>query len=153
MSAFTEFFTAFSAWYWFSAGVFLIILELMLGASFFLLWIGVSATVIGVVVLLYPTLAVELQFLLFTAVAMSSLLYWHIHLKHASNTSDQPNLNRRNEQYVGRTTTLKEPIVNGRGKIQIDDSFWRIEGPDLPEGTLVKIVGVDGVILRVVKND
>jgi hypothetical protein len=38
--------------------------------------------------------------------------------------SDQPKLNRRGEQYVGRTFTLEEPIVNGHGKIRVDDSTW-----------------------------
>lgn len=153
MSGLTEVFTTISAWHWFAAAVLLSILELIVGASFFILWLGVSAAFIGVIVLLYSALAIEYQFLLFTAVAMSCLLYWHIHLKHVTNTSDQPNLNRRSEQYIGRTVTLKEPIENGRGRIHIDDSFWRVEGPDLPTGTLVKIVGVNGVVLKVVKND
>ena len=153
MSGITELFTTISAWYWFAAAVLLIILELMVGASFFVLWLGVSAAVIGVVLLLYPPLAAEYQFLLFTAVAMSCLLYWHIHLKHVTNNSDKPNLNRRSEQYIGRTVTLKEPIVNGRGRIHIDDSFWRVEGPDLPTGTSIKIIGVNGVVLQVVKSD
>ena len=63
--------------------------------------------------------------------------------------SDQPNLNRRGQQYVGRTFTLDEPIVNGLGKIHVDDSTWKIEGNDCPAGTKVKVTGVDGVILKV----
>ncbi len=58
-------------------------------------------------------------------------------------------LNRRGDQMVGRTAVLSEPIQNGRGKIKIDDSMWRVEGGDLPAGTQVKITGVDGAILKV----
>lgn len=145
---------SFSAWYWLAAAAALIILELMLGTSFFILWLGVSAAIIGVIALVYPALSLEYQFLLFTAVAFACLLFWHIRLKRVNgNKLNKLKLNRRNEQYIGRTIVLKEPIENGRGRIQIDDSFWRIEGPDLPAGTHVKIIGVDGVILKIVKHN
>jgi membrane protein implicated in regulation of membrane protease activity len=44
---------------------------------------------------------------------------------------------------------LAEPIVNNRGKIRIEDSFWLVEGKDLPLGKKVRVIGVDGVILKV----
>jgi inner membrane protein len=44
---------------------------------------------------------------------------------------------------------LSEPIQNGRGKARIDDSVWRVEGADLPAGTQVKVMAVDGAILKV----
>jgi inner membrane protein len=53
--------------------------------------------------------------------------------------SDQPLLNRREEQLVGRTATLEEPIVNGSGRIRLGDTLWRVNGPELPAGTRVKV--------------
>ncbi len=32
--------------------------------------------------------------------------------------TDQPLLNRRGDQLVGRTATLTEPITNGRGRVE-----------------------------------
>ena len=58
-------------------------------------------------------------------------------------------LNRRAEQCVGRLYTLEEPIVNGRGRVKVDGVFWKIEGDDLEAGNRVKVVGADGVILKV----
>lgn len=142
-----------NAWHWFGLTAILVTLEVMVGASFFLLWLGISALTIGLFVLFYPALAWEYQFLMFAGVAIACLWFWYVQLKHKVHVSDKPNLNRRNEQYVGRTVTLTAPIVNGRGKIHIDDSFWRIEGPELPEGTLVKVIGVDGVVLKITKAD
>jgi membrane protein implicated in regulation of membrane protease activity len=52
-------------------------------------------------------------------------------------------------QYVGRDFTLAAPVVNGQGKLSIDDTIWKVEGEDLPEGTQVRVVGVDGTILRI----
>lgn len=138
-----------TTWYWFGLAVILVILELALGANFFLLWLAVSSSTVGLIMLFYPSLTWEIQFVLFAVESIACLVFWNLHLKHNPRVSDQPNLNRRNEQFVGRTVTLTEPIVNGRGRIHIDDSFWRIEGPDLPAGTVVKVTGVDGVVLKV----
>ena len=151
MNSFAEMFSSINQWYWFALALVLVILEVMLGTSFFLLWIGVSAAAIGVILLVSPGLAWEFQFLIFAVLSLACLIYWNFHLKHQVNTSDSPNLNRRTQQYIGRVVTLREPIVNGRGKIQIDDSSWRVEGEDLPIGTAVKVVGVDGVVLKVEK--
>jgi inner membrane protein len=62
--------------------------------------------------------------------------------------SDQPNLNRRINDYVGKSYVLDEAIINGRGRVKIDDTLWEVTGPDLPQGAWVTIVGVDGLRLR-----
>ena len=49
----------------------------------------------------------------------------------------------------GRLATLREPIVNGVGKIRVDDTTWKISGPDCAAGAKVLVTGVDGVVLRV----
>jgi membrane protein implicated in regulation of membrane protease activity len=53
--------------------------------------------------------------------------------------TDQPLLNQRERQLVGRTATLEEPIVEGRGRIRLGDTLWRVSGPDLPAGTRVRV--------------
>ena len=50
---------------------------------------------------------------------------------------------------VGRSGDLVEPIVNGRGRVKIDDSTWRAEGSDAPIGTRIVVVGVQGATLKV----
>ena len=52
-------------------------------------------------------------------------------------------------QLVGRVVPLERAIVNGRGRVQIADALWDVDGPDLPAGTPVRIVGADGMTLRV----
>jgi len=149
MQTFFQFFAQLSAWHWFGFAIILVIFEVLLGTNFFLLWLGVSAATVGAFAFIFPQIFWEYQFLLFAAISIACVLLWTWHLRHMHNESDNPNLNRRSEQYVGRMVTLKEPIVNGRGRVHIDDSYWRIEGPDLPTGTLVKIIDVDGVVLKV----
>jgi len=45
--------------------------------------------------------------------------------------------------------TLDKPIVDGVGTIHIDDTIWRVRGPDCPAGSRVKIAQADGVNLLV----
>lgn len=138
-------------WSWFAFAAILAILEVVMSSSFFLLWLGISALTIGIIVLLVPALIWEYQLLAFAVVSIVCLGGWYVHLKNRVLTSAKPNLNRRNEQYVGRVVTLTTPIINGRGKIQIHDSIWSIEGPDLPAGTVVKIIEANGMVLSVIK--
>jgi membrane protein implicated in regulation of membrane protease activity len=63
--------------------------------------------------------------------------------------SNKVRLNRRAEIYLGRTFTLERPIVDGRGRLRVDDTVWLVEGPDLPAGARVQVIGVDNTLLRV----
>ena len=72
-----------------------------------------------------------------------------VYLRRHPIASDEPTLNRRGHQYVGRVFTLDAPIVNGVGKIRVDDSTWKVVGPDVPAGVRVRVSGVDGTVLQV----
>lgn len=135
-------------WHWFIIAVGLMILELFVPGAFFL-WMGIAAAIVGALLWLIPGISWEFQFLIFAVISVASIILWRKRMVDNPVESDQPNLNRRGQQYVGRTFTLEEPIVNGIGKIHVDDSTWKVEGNDCPEGTRVTVTGVDGVILKV----
>ena len=61
---------------------------------------------------------------------------------------DHPYLNQRVNAFVGRTAVLHEPIVNGEGKVRIDDALWRVTGTDAPAGSRVLITGGSGLGLE-----
>jgi membrane protein implicated in regulation of membrane protease activity len=44
-------------------------------------------------------------------------------------------------------------VIDGRGHLHVDDTMWRIIGPDLPEGAKVTVTDVEGVMLRVALGD
>ena len=140
---------SFTHWLWLGLSALLIIFEVILGTSFFLLWLGVIAAIVGMLVWLIPALIWQYQVLIFAVGALASVMIWHHYLKTHPGEQNTNTLNRRAEQYVGRLFTLSEPIVNGRGKIRVDDSSWQVEGPELPLNAKVEVIGVDGVILKV----
>lgn len=135
-------------WAWWIAGVVLVILEIVIPGAVFL-WMGIAAGVVGLLVLLVPDLDWHYQFLIFAALSVISIAAARRYLKRSPIETDHPTLNRRGEQYVGRTLTLAEPIVNGNGKAHIDDTMWKLSGPDMPTGAQVRVTGVDGVVLQV----
>jgi len=135
-------------WHWFIFGLLLLILELMVPGAFFLS-MGVAAGGVGVLLWLLPALRWEYQFLIFGVLSVVTVLFWRRYMSDRPQVSDQPYLNRRGEQYIGRSFTLEEAMVNGSGKIRVDDSTWKIYGQDRPAGAQVTITGVDGVVLLV----
>ena len=58
-------------------------------------------------------------------------------------------LNRRNEALIGRVFTLEQPIVDGIGTVRIDDTVWRVNGPECPAGSRVRVTQADGATLAV----
>ena len=135
-------------WHWWVLGVVLLILEVFSPGAFFL-WLGVAAGVVGVVLLLAPELDWQIQLLLFAVLSVVSIAVGRTWLKRHPIETDLPTLNRRGEQYVGRVFTLEVPVVNGNGKIRVDDTTWKIRGDDRPAGSRVRVSGVDGTVLLV----
>lgn len=135
-------------WHWWVVAVVFIILEAFSPGVFFI-WMGAGAMAVGFVLLAWPGLDWAYQLMIFALVSVASILIWRQVLERHPTQTDQPRLNRRGEQYVGRIFTLEEPVINGLGKIRVDDSTWKIEGPDCETGTRVEVTGVDGVVLKV----
>lgn len=142
-----EYLISFGVWNWFIAGGVLLLLELLAPGSF-LLWFGIAAIVTGALSygIGWPWQA---QFIAFAVISLLLVPLWLRVSRRSKNTTDQPFLNRRNVGMVGRGFTLEKPIVNGAGTVRIDDTIWRIAGPDLAAGSRVKVVRADGAELWV----
>ena len=105
-------------WHWWILGLGLIIVEVLVPGTFFL-WMGVAALVVGFVTWLVPALAWEYQLMLFAILSLVSIVGWRVWQRKHPDESDQPTLNRRAEQYIGRVFMLDTPIENGFGKVLI----------------------------------
>ena len=120
-------------WHWLVLGVVLIIVELLIPAAYFLA-LGGSALLLGIFLSFGPQMSFEAQILIYSGLSLVSIVLAKRYIKARPIKSDQPLLNRRGHQYVGRDFTLQEPIVNGQGKIRVDDSTWKIVGADCEAG-------------------
>lgn len=136
-----------SFWDWLGLGTVLLILEVF-GAGGYLLWVGIAAAGVGVLTFLLP-MHWTIQFLLFAALSILTAVYWWRRQRSVNRPSDQPGLNMRGQELIGRTFAVHTAIVEGRGKIKVGDGVWIVTGPDAPVGAQVRVVAQDGAILRV----
>ena len=138
-------------WHWWVLGIVFVVAEVF-APGFILLWLGVAAAIVGFAILLLPDLDWRSQLLIFAVLSVVSVLAWRAYQRRNPTTSDHPSLNRRGEQLIGRRFTLDEPIVNGSGMARIDDTRWKVEGEDLPAGSTVQVIGVEGTVLKVERS-
>lgn len=136
-------------WHWFVVAALLGIVEILAPGVFFL-WLALSALLTGIVALILPSLDVWVQIILFGVISVATVyLAWKYIRRNPPKASDQPLLNQRSAQYVGKTYMLVDAISGGVGRIKLGDSTWRVEGPDAPAGSTVKVIGYDGPNLHV----
>ncbi|MCH8078756.1 MAG: NfeD family protein [Proteobacteria bacterium] len=135
-------------WHWLILAVVLIILEILMPGAYFL-WMGVSAAIVGGAMFVFPQMPILVQVLIFAVLSVITVVMYKSYRKKNPLVTDEPALNRRGEQYIGRSFTLKEPIVNGEGKIIVDDTTWKITGRDIDAGETVRVVAVEGSTLVV----
>lgn len=132
-------------WNWMVLGFALLALEILV-PGVFMLWIGIAAILTGALSLQLWGMEFwgwQLQVLVFLVLSLICA-YGGMKLVGGNDEeTDQPLLNRRGEQLIGRTALLAEPIAEGRGRIRIDDTTWRVAGPDLPIGARVRVIGAE----------
>jgi membrane protein implicated in regulation of membrane protease activity len=144
--------SALTLWHWLALAAILATLEVILGANFIFLACALAALLTGIISWLIPSMNVEVQGLLFGLSIVFSLIISRHYLKKRKPPVSSY-LNQRAHQYINRQFTLEEPIVNGRGRVKVDDTIWSVEGDDLPAGTRIQVVDADGIILKVKKSE
>lgn len=115
----------------------------------FMLWIGIGAAAVFVLVAVFADIPLLWQVVAFVLLSVVSIQCYRRWGRSHDRQSDQPLLNRRAEQLIGRVIALDQDIVAGKGRAKIDDAFWVVAGPDLPAGTPVRVVAVEGMTLKV----
>ena len=138
---------ALGAWNWMILAAVLFALELVVPGIFFM-WFGVAAGITGVIVFRYD-LSWQWQLIWFCGLSLATVLFAAKYLRKHPLASERPLLNERAVQLIGQSFELVDPIVNGRGSIKTGDTIWRVEGPELPRGARIKVVGADGTVLKV----
>ncbi len=144
----TEMFATLGTWNWLIFGVILMALELI-APGVFLFWLGLAALLVGLLsFVINPSW--QLQILTFAIFAAAAVPLWRrIARSNTSVSESNPFLNKRADALVGRVFRLEKPIIDGSGTVRIDDTIWRVAGPDTPAGSRVKVVQADGASLTV----
>ncbi len=144
---------ALGAWSWVIFGLVLLGLEILAPGTFFL-WFALSAMVVGAITLVVgPDNAVwvwQFQLVVFLILSLvTAVVGRRMMVRRGWDKSQNPTLNLRGAQLVGRTAILSDAISQGRGRAKIDDTIWQVSGPDMKQGSKIKVVGFEGGILEV----
>ena len=115
----------------------------------FMLWIGIGAAAVFVLVAVFADIPLLWQVVAFVLLSVVSIQCYRQWGRTRARKTDAPLLNRRAEQLIGRVVALDQPIRAGVGRAKVDDAFWVVAGPDLPAGTPVRVVAVEGMTLKV----
>ena len=143
-------FDSLTGWHWLAFGIALLLLE-TLGVGGILIGAGCGAIALALV-LAFVDIAWQWQLVLFGLFAMVGTgIFWRFfRVKPAENATSK--LNNRRAQLIGMRASLLSPVRSGRGKVQIQDALWTVTcEEDLPQGTLVEVVGYDDNALHVKK--
>src|SRR5215510_6370090 len=156
MDGFLALFNDIQPWHWLALGAILVGIEII-SPTFYFLWPGLAAGVVGVTLYFFPTLAPQNQIILFAVLAVVTTVVWK-RFAPASWTSAEPHptLNQpRTAQYVGRRARAAEGFSGGRGAVLIDDTRWSAatdDGSDAAPGEMVTVTGSDGSILKIARG-
>jgi len=144
----SEMFTTLGTWNWLIFGVVLMALELI-APGVFLFWLGLAALLVGLMSFGFNP-SWQVQILMFAVFAAAAVPLWRrLARSNTAVSASNPFLNKRADALIGRVFTLEKPIIDGAGTVRIDDTVWRVAGPDTPAGNRVKIVQADGASLTV----
>jgi len=138
---------ALGPWWWFILAVLLFVLETVVPGVHFL-WFGIAALLVGLLALM-TGFAWQWQLIAFGLVAVATVFWVRRYVRPDNVASDEPDLNVRALQYVGRLVLVEEPICGGRGKVRVGDTVWAAEGPDLPRGAQARVKGANGPVLLI----
>jgi inner membrane protein len=135
--------------FWTLGGL-LLIFEL-LGTSGYALWSGLAAIFVGVMAWLLPTLSWSILWLLWAIATLIIAYLWWLWLHSRSRRQqNQFELNQPQSELIGLKTIIVEPITAGRGRVKINDGSWLANcDQDLPAGTLVEVIAINGLVLHV----
>lgn len=136
--------------FWLSLGGLLLAAEI-LGGNGYLLWSGIAAVITGMLVWAVP-FGWEWQGVLFAILTLIAAWLWWLWLSKRVQQQKPADatLNQRGQQLVGRRFTLEESLVNGRGHVRVGDSSWPVSADeDLPSGSKIKVIAVEGITLRI----
>jgi membrane protein implicated in regulation of membrane protease activity len=134
-------------WNWLLLGALLLGLEIIVPGVHFI-WFGFAAGIIAVLVFI-TWMPWGWQLVAFAFVASAFVYFLRGYASPQRIKSDEPELNVRGRQYVGRTVVVAEALSGGRGKVRVGDTIWIAKGPDVPSGASVKVTGVEGTVLLV----
>ncbi len=144
-------------WHWMVLGLALGLLELTV-TSFFVIWFGLGALLVGAAMLVFPDMGFATQVLWWTVASVLMTVLWFRVFRH---DADKTRSGRADEALgeIGVLVRAAEPLgmASGRGEVRFQkpvmgsDVWPCIADEAIAAGERVKVLAVDGQLLKVGK--
>jgi len=138
-------------WYWLLLGLLLLGAEMMTPGGFYILFFGLAALVVGAIAWLGLVQDESIQWLLFSGIAIVSLLLFRGPLQARLNVLEtkHPDV----DSMVGETAILIETLAAGAiGKVELRGTTWSARNTSatpLNKGQRSIVTGMDGLTLQI----
>ena len=144
-------------WHWMVLGLGLGMLELVV-ASFFIIWFGLGALLVGLAMLALPVMAFSSQILLWTVASVAMTVFWFKFLRKDGGKTRSGQADEALGE-VGVLVRAVEPmgIESARGEVRFQkpvmgsDVWPCLADEAIAAGERVRVLAVDGQILKVGK--
>ncbi|MEM9058846.1 MAG: NfeD family protein [Pseudomonadota bacterium] len=145
------FLTSISPWWWVALALALGVVE-VLTFSFFLIWPGLAALAVAVLLWIDLGMSGTAQVLWFAVLSIAFTIVGRQIVFLRKPESDRPSLNKRGAALVGRKATVVDGFAaGGMGNVNVDGMRWRarmIDGASIPApGEVLDITDADGMTL------
>jgi inner membrane protein len=139
-------------WVWGAIGLVLLAVEMATG-TVYILWFGIAALCVAIATWMLPNMPQAIQFVMFAALALSSLAIWKLNYK---KTETHSRIGQAQGEEIGRTgTVIAACSATVNGKIQFTQGLmgsreWpAISNVPIADGTQARVVAVEGNTLRI----
>ena len=144
-------------WHWLALGLVLVGAELVV-PSFTIVWFGLAACFVGILLLLAPSLPLGLQILVWTVASAACTWFWFRYFKPMM--SDRTTSGMSREAIVGQTGMMLVGVAShlDRGRIRfavpvLGAEEWDCISRDaLRAGDYARVTGIEGHVLNVERN-
>lgn len=140
-------------WHWLVLGLLLTMAELAI-VSFFVVWFGIAAAVVGLILLAVPTLALPTQLLLWAGLSTALVLIWFRYLRPRTMTT----VGTSAATGAGEVGILVADLTpDSRGQVRFQkpilgaDVWEAYADAAIAAGERVRVVAVDGSYVKVEK--
>ena len=148
---FLSFLENISPWWWIAFAFVIGAIEMLTG-TFVLIWLGLAAFSMAIILVISPGLSGELQIAIFAGLCVVlTFIGRGLLSRFGDGGKVHETLNQRSNLVVGRTAKVLE-IDNGEGIVEIEGMRWRarLDGTgNFSIGDKVRVVDADGMTLDV----
>lgn len=142
-------------WYWVVLGVVLVLLELAIPA-FFVIWFGLGALIVGLTLAFAPAMPLPGQLMLWLLASVAFVVIW---TKIFKARVHRTRVGLSEGQFAGEIGLATRPIMpfqKGQVRFQkpiLGSDVWEaISNEEIAVGVRIRVLDVEGNILRVAKN-